>query len=90
MLGLKGVSKSVVEMQINDSAYFERAVFYIKPNLNGISSRALNSEAAHWLRVIAPQDQKAVWRVLMRYLCIMIGSGCLGACIASAVILLLQ
>lgn len=90
MLGLKGVSKSVVELQINDSAYFERAVFYMKPNLNGIAPRALNSEAEHWLRAIAPQEKNSAWRFVLRYVCMMIGSGCLGACITAAVILLLQ
>lgn len=90
MNGLKGVSKSVVELQIGDSAYFDRAVFYLKPNLSGIPARAINSEAEHWLRVIAPEKSGSVFRSTMRYLAVAMGGGLLGACVSAAVIFLLR
>lgn len=68
MIGLKGVSKSVVELQTPESAYFERAVFYLKPNLTGIPARAVNSEAEHWIRLIAPQNRQRKGKALLRLL----------------------
>ena len=87
MLGLKGVSKSVVELSISDHAYFERAVFYLKPNLQGIPARALHQEAQQWVQTILPAKQYTA-KSIVRHLLWMMSCGALGACIAAAVILL--
>ncbi len=87
MLGLKGVSKSVVELSISDHAYFERAVFYLKPNLQGIPVRMLHQEAEQWVQTILPAKKYSARAVACRLLW-MIGCGALGACVAAAVILL--
>ncbi len=89
MLGLKGVSKSVIELHVSDNAYFERAVFYLKPNCNGIPARALHREAEKWIGEIIPQRKRfSVGAVKLP--AVMLGSGALGACISALVITLLR
>ncbi len=89
MLGLKGVSKSVIELQVADNAYFERAVFYLKPNCNGVPVRALHREAQRWVGEILPQ-QKQVSVSGGKLLAVIIASGAFGAGICAAMFWLMQ
>ncbi len=62
MIGLKGVTKSIVEVRNPDSPYFERIVFYLKPNLQGIPSRAIQSEVRSFARAEQPvRNPMKVW-----------------------------
>lgn len=53
---IKGVNKRIVEIQNPDSLYFERAVFYLKPNLPELSPRILVQEADNCLRAYSPRS----------------------------------
>lgn len=87
MLGLKGVSKSVIELHVMDHAYFERAVFYLKPNCNGVPAKALHREAEKWIGEILPR-KKELTASGTRLIGMMLGSAVVGALIGSALMLL--
>lgn len=87
MLGLKGVSKSVIELHVVDHAYFERAVFYLKPNCNGVPAKALHREAEKWIGEILPR-KKQLCASGTKLIGIMLGSAVVGALICGAVMLL--
>lgn len=89
MLGLKGVSKSVIELPVADHAYFERAVFYLKPNCNGVPAKALHREAEKWIGEILPR-KKQITVNAAKLFGMMLGSAALGAVVCGAVILLIQ
>lgn len=46
---LKGVNRKVVEIHNPESPYFEKAVFYLKPNLTQVPMALLTAEAHHCL-----------------------------------------
>lgn len=52
---IKGVNKRIVEIQNPDSLYFDKAVFYLKPNLAELSPRILTLEANNCLRTYSPR-----------------------------------
>ncbi len=54
MTTLKGVNKTVLELSNPDSDYFERIVFYVKPNLKTSAKNTLRSEAEHILAQLSP------------------------------------
>lgn len=89
MLGLKGVSKSVIELPVPDHAYFERAVFYLKPNCNGVPAKALHREAEKWIGEILPR-KKQITVSTAKGFGMLLGSASLGAVICGAVIFLIQ
>ena len=50
---LKGVNRKVVEIHNPESLYFEKAVFYLKPNLTQVPMALLTAEARHCLHPAA-------------------------------------
>ena len=42
---IKGVNKQVVDVAEPDSAYFERVLFFVKPEFSGLSESALRGKA---------------------------------------------
>lgn len=52
---MKGVSKRVVEVHNPDSLYFDKAIFYLKPNLSELSPALLRSEVNGCIRTYSPQ-----------------------------------
>lgn len=55
---IKGVNKRIVEIQNPDSLYFDKAVFYLKPNLAELSPRVLAIEADNCLHTYSPRSLK--------------------------------
>jgi hypothetical protein len=47
---IKGVNKQVVDVAEPDSAYFERVLFFVKPEFSGLGEGALRSKADLLLR----------------------------------------
>ena len=47
---IKGVNKQVVDVTEPDSAYFERVLFFVKPEFSGLGEGALRSKADLLLR----------------------------------------
>ncbi|MCR5718684.1 MAG: hypothetical protein K6F80_06605 [Oscillospiraceae bacterium] len=50
---LKGVNHKVIEVRQPDSLYFERAVFYLRPEVDDLPPSAL-SETEHFLHTRRP------------------------------------
>ena len=42
---IKGVNKQVVDVTEPDSAYFERVLFFVKPEFSGLGEGALRKKA---------------------------------------------
>lgn len=87
MLGLKGVSKSVIELPVVDHAYFERAVFYLKPNCNSVPAKALHHEAEQWIGEILPRKKQTTVSAVKLF-GMMLCSAAAGALIYAVVMLL--
>lgn len=58
---IKGVNKKVLEINNPQSLYFEKAVLYLKPNLNSISYKLLRAEAQEMIRSISPRQPRFVF-----------------------------
>ena len=54
---LKGVNKRIVEINDPDSLYFERAVFYLRPNFSIIPDMIPHDEAERLYSRIAPYNK---------------------------------
>ena len=50
---IKGVNKQVVDVTEPDSAYFERVLFFVKPEFSGLGEGALRSKANQLLNETA-------------------------------------
>ena len=59
---IKGVNKQVVDVAEPDSAYFERVLFFVKPEFSGLGEGALRHKATLLLRETA--DGRVVGRRL--------------------------
>lgn len=61
---LKGVNKSIVEINDTGNMYFEKAVLYIRPEMNNVPERHIAREAAEYInsnvpdRISAPAEKK--------------------------------
>ena len=55
---IKGVNKRIVEVKDPDSLYFERAVFYLRPNVSIIPDTVSHYEAEKLFGRIIPHDGK--------------------------------
>ena len=55
---LKGVNRKVVEIHNPESLYFEKAVFYLKPNLTSVPMALLTAEAHHCPAASAPAGRR--------------------------------
>ncbi len=49
MLMIRGVSKRIIEVNDPDSIYFERAVFYLRPNVREISEEISAMEISRYI-----------------------------------------
>lgn len=49
---LKGVNKSVIEINCTDSGYFERAILFVNPEQSHISQKRLQAEAEKYIDMI--------------------------------------
>lgn len=56
---IKGVNRQVVEIAHPDSAYFEKVLFFVKPEYTGVSENKLKSRADMLIKsTSAPPDKK--------------------------------
>ena len=51
---LKGVNRQVVDIPQPDSAYFERVIFFVKPEFSGLSEKRLQGSADEMIRSASP------------------------------------
>ncbi|MBQ3566017.1 MAG: hypothetical protein IJA12_02445 [Oscillospiraceae bacterium] len=57
---IKGVNKKVLEVNNPQSVYFEKAVFYLKPNMTCVPEKLLKKEADEFISEISPKERKIV------------------------------
>lgn len=46
---IKGVNKRIIEINDTDSIYFEKAVFYLRPEVKELPSEVSNHEAENYI-----------------------------------------
>ncbi len=65
---IKGVNKKVVEINNPDSIYFEKAVFYIKPNINCLPQKLVRLEADRFINSLSPRTPRilSIAKVFLR------------------------
>ena len=57
---LKGVNRQVVEIPQPESVYFERVLFFVKPEFSGVSELKLKSSADGLIKnATSPPDRKS-------------------------------
>ncbi|MDE5583778.1 MAG: hypothetical protein K2J08_08735 [Ruminococcus sp.] len=52
---IKGVNRKIVEINHPDSIYFERAVFYLRPEVRELPNEISRAEAERYIRGIIPE-----------------------------------
>lgn len=55
---LKGVNKTIVEVKSMDSIYFEKAVFYLRPEVRSLPAEFIRSEAEKYISFAEPGYRK--------------------------------
>lgn len=55
---IKGVNRYVLEIPRPDSAYFEKAIFFVRPEHSGDSEAKLRSSALALMEEASPPEQK--------------------------------
>ncbi|MCC8110135.1 MAG: hypothetical protein LIO74_00385 [Ruminococcus sp.] len=53
---VKGVNKKIIEINHPDSLYFDRAVFYLKPDVTEFSPQLSQADANMLLSEVSPKD----------------------------------
>lgn len=57
---IKGVNKKVLEINNPKSIYFEKAVLYLKPNMNCVPEKLVRREADQLIHEMSPKPHKYV------------------------------
>ena len=56
---IKGVNRKVIEVSRPDSAYFERAVLYVRPEVNDVPAKATQRETAELFGTATEKPKKS-------------------------------
>lgn len=59
---VKGIHKKIIEINHPDSAYFEKAVFYLRPTAVPLPPTLAKAAAKECLTQIEPQPKSARWK----------------------------
>ncbi|MBR1593030.1 MAG: hypothetical protein IJ666_08505 [Ruminococcus sp.] len=51
---LKGVNRTIIEVNHTDSIYFEKAVFYLRPEVRSLPAEFIRSEADKYISYAEP------------------------------------
>lgn len=60
---IKGVNKKIIEINNPDSIYFEKAVFYLKPNVSVLSEELTGREISRCISDILPEHSKPRYKL---------------------------
>ena len=55
---LKGVNRQVVEISQPESAYFEKVIFFVRPEFSGISEAKIRSSADELIKNASPPPRE--------------------------------
>ena len=78
---IKGVNKQVVDVTESDSAYFERVLFFVKPEFSGLGEGALRKKADALLHAAGEGGVARTKRPLKKWL---LGAARIAAALLSA------
>ena len=70
---VKGVHKKVIEVHQPDSAYFEKAIFYLRPGITQLPPELAQAAAREYLQELEPNPLEADIAVVLQ--CSALGSG---------------
>lgn len=56
---IKGVSRKIIEINHTDSIYFEKAVFYLRPEVRELPIEISRAEAKKYISQIMPEINKS-------------------------------
>ena len=65
---VKGVNKSIIEINNPDSIYFEKAVLYVRPNVTVFPEAARRKEAERLLNRLLPDKKTGKGRRIKRFI----------------------
>ncbi len=54
---IKGVSKKIIEVNHTDSIYFEKAIFYLRPEVRELPMEISRAEAEKYISQIIPETR---------------------------------
>lgn len=65
---IKGVNKKIIEINNPQSIYFEKAVFYLKPNVSKLPDNIANCEIERYINMINLENgyTKNPWKKILR------------------------
>lgn len=55
---IKGVNKKIIEINNPQSIYFEKAVFYLKPNVSKLPDSVANNEIERYINMLGLYENK--------------------------------
>ena len=58
---VKGVHKKVIEVHQPDSAYFEKAIFYLRPGITQLPPELAQAAAREYLQELEPNPLPPFW-----------------------------
>ncbi len=82
---IKGVNKKVLEINNPQSVYFEKAVLYLKPNMNCVPEKLLKREADELIHSMSPKSNKCI-----PYIKLLIGISFAFSAVTTSIVLLLS
>ena len=65
---VKGVNKSIIEINNPDSIYFEKAVLYVRPNVTVFPEAVRRKEAERLLNRLLPDKKTGKGRRIKRFI----------------------
>lgn len=65
---IKGVNKKIIEINNPQSIYFEKAVFYLKPNVSKLPDNIANCEIERYINMINLENgyTENPWKKILR------------------------
>ena len=66
---VKGVHKKVIEVHQPDSAYFEKAIFYLRPGITQLPPELAQAAAREYLQELEPNPLPPFWKRTLPLFC---------------------
>jgi hypothetical protein len=83
---VKGIHKKIIEVHQPDSAYFEKAIFYLRPGITQLPPELAHAAAQEYLREMEPLTRVPFWKRVLPMLCSAVLSAA-AACIVCLLVL---
>lgn len=66
---VKGIHKKIIEINHPDSAYFEKAIFYLRPGITQLPAGLAQAAAAEHLQDMEPYAKPPLWKRILPVFC---------------------